>query len=722
LIDLPPEELLTRLAEGKVYVPEQARRAMERFFNRGNLIALRGLALRQTAERVDADMGAYRRAHGIEQTWAVTDRILVGVSPSPYSARLVRTACRMARSLHVPWLAVYVETTTQADLSPAAKQRLSQNLRLAEQLGAETLTITGLRAAPALLELARERNVTKIVVGKPRRGRWRERAPGAFVSELMLDSGDIDILVTSGEETAAAPAAPAAPSPRRERIDWLGYLAALAMVGAATVAGSLLRGRKEPADAAMLYLLAVVIISARRGAGPALATGVLGVLAFDFFFIPPFLSFSVADVAHILTFSVMILVAVVISSLAGRLRAHAEKARERERRTALLYGLSRALADAADQASAVEVAVTRLGQVFDGQAGIKLADRLGLMDFAAETPPSGAAPLDEGIVRWTWENLREAGSSTDTMAGAKGLYLPLQTSRRPVGVLAVFPRNEHLFHDPEQRRLLDAFASQIALALERFALAEQTQRARLAVEQERLRGTLLSSVSHDLRTPLAAITGAASALWEDRGGLSTATRLELLATIHEEARRLNRLVRNLLDMTRLESGAVEIKREWQPLEEVVGAAIRRLEEQLAGRAVNVSLAPDLPPAPIDGLLIEQALVNLLENAVKYTPAGAPIDIVGRRSGGAVALEVADRGEGIAPGEERRIFEKFYRSPRAGASGGVGLGLAICQAIAAAHGGDVSAENRPGGGALFRLTLPIVGAPPKLDNDEPAGAA
>ncbi len=712
LIDLPPEELLERLAAGKVYVPEQARRAVDRFFGEGNLIALRELSLRQTAERVDAQMHVYRRAHGIEKTWAVSDRILVGVSASPYSARLLRSACRMASSLHVPWLAAFVETAQNAAPSDADKARLAQNLRLAEQLGAEVQTIAGVRAAEALLAFARQHNVTKVVVGKPRRWPWRDRLFGSFIDELLAASGDIDIFVTSGEEDGPAPAQ--APAPRGGKLQLLGYPVSAAIVAAATCLGYLVLGQYEPADAAMLYILGIVLVSLRYGQGPSLAAALLSVLAFDFFFIPPFFSFAVSDVRHIVTFGVMVLVALVISGLTRRVRAQVESARERERRTTQLYSLSSELARVSDAAAVRDAAGRHLSAVFDSEIMIFLPGAYGVLELDA---PAGGAPPEEGVIRWVWENRREAGVSTETLAGSKGLYLPLQTPRRSVGVLGLLPRRHYQFADAEQKRLLGAFAAQIALAMERIADAEHAQRMEIGAERERLRGALLSSVSHDLRTPLAAITGAASALLDNGEKLPGTARYELLTTIHEEANRLNRLVRNLLDMTRLESGAVEVQREWQPLEEVVGSALRRLDDRLIGREVRVALPRELPLVPIDGTLVEQALVNLLENAVKYTPAGSPIEIRARAEDAEAIVEVADRGEGIPAGEESRIFEKFYRSEQSKKTGGAGLGLAICQAIVQAHGGRIWAENRHGGGAVFRFSLPIVGKPPKLDTEE-----
>jgi two-component system, OmpR family, sensor histidine kinase KdpD len=710
LVDLPPDALLERLREGKVYFGAQAERAIENFFRKENLIALRELALRKTAERVDAEMQAYRRAHGIEKTWAISDRLLVCTSPSPYSANLLRVARRMAAGLHAHWFAVNVETPATRRLPQVDRDRISHNLRLAEQLGAEVVTLTGERAADEILRFSRERNVTKILVGKPRARTWLDRLRASFVDRLVLESGDIDVFVTSGDPGTAEPARP---RPRPSARDTKGYLAAAAATAVASILAGAVFGRERLADVVMVYLLGIVLVSMRFGFRASLLTAVLSVLSFDFFFVPPFFSIKVSDFRHVITFGVMLLVAVVISGLTQRVRDQAEVASEGERRTGVLYAMSRELARTQGRDALVRVAATHIEEVFASGVVVFVASASGDL---SETYRSEGLELgsDEkpGLAQWVWIHQREAGLGTDTLPGGRAIYVPLAVGaiRSLVGVLALFPKDLARFDDPEQRRLVDAFADQTAMAIERGRLAEEMQRARIQVEAEQLRSTLLSSVSHDLRTPLAVMTGAASSLVDDDATLPPATRRELSQAILEEAERLNRLVRNLLDMTRIESGAVKVKKEWQSVEEVVGVALNRTEPRLAQRRVATKVPGDLL-APFDAVLVEQVLVNLLENAGKYAEGNTPIEVNAARADTEVVIEVADRGPGISSGDRERVFEKFYRGKSAPGTSGVGLGLAICRAIVVAHGGRIWVEDRDGGGSSFKLALPLDARPP-----------
>lgn len=714
LIDISAEELLERLREGKVYLGAAADRALENFFREGNLIALRELALRKTAERVDADMQAWRRAHGIEKTWAASERVLVCISPSPYSAALLRVGRRMASSLHAHWYAANVETSSTLRLPPGDRARISQHLRLAEQLGAEVVTLTGEPPAQELLKFARDRNVTKIVVGKQRVRRFREQFQISFVDQLILGSGNIDVYVTAGETEPIEPAPRVVERPKEsESRDLQLYIAAFAAVVATTAAAFLLFGRDHLTDVVMTYLLGIVLISMRFGFRASIAGAVLSVLSFDFFFVPPYYTFSVADVRHVVTFGVMLLVAVVIASLTQRVKDRAAAAQRSERRIALLYAMSQEIARAQTRSAITRAAARHLEEVFESKVAI-----FTFADSESGAPDYATPGLDEdlekekGVARWVFRHHREAGLGTATLAGSHGFYVPLQASGphpEVLGVLALFPKDPHRFDDPEQQRLVHAFASQIATALERTRLTEQAEHARLQVEAEQLRSTLLSSVSHDLRTPLAVMKGSASTLLDEEAKLPAPTRRELTQALLEETERLDRLVRDLLDMTRLESG-VQINKEWQSVEEVLGAAFSRTEARLGNRQVTTEVPGDLL-APFDGVLIGQVLVNLLENAAKYTPEGSPIDVSAERIDGEVVIQVADRGPGVPPGEESRIFEKFHRGDSERTRGGVGLGLAICRAIVIAHGGRIWVENREGGGAAFKFALPLVGEAP-----------
>jgi len=708
LADLSAEDLLTRLREGKVYVPDEAARAVERFFRKGNLIALRELALRRTAERVDAQMRGYMREHGIRETWPAGERLLVCIGPNPAGARLVRAGKRMATSLKCDWVVLYVEAPGQR-ISASDRDALVQNLQLAEELGAQTVTLSGLNPAEEVLAYARAHNATKIVVGKPTHAAWRDKLFGSMLDQLVRGSGDLDVYVITGDvEGEAVRRGPLVgrPSPIAE------YGRAALVVALSTVVSFPVFSSLSLTNVAMVFLLGVALVASRYGRGPTIFASFLSIALFDFFFVPPRFTFAVSDVSYVLTFGVMLAIALLISGLTLRIRAQAETARERERRTAALYALSRELAATRGESDLVVAAARHVRDTFGVPAQILLPDESGRLQAPLGTTP--AYPMDEkeqSVAAWVFGRGRVAGAGTDTLPAAQGLYVPLVGSTGIIGVLGLRPDDPKRFQDPTVQHLLETFAGQAASALERAGLAERAQQEQVEVEAERLRTALLSSLSHDMRTPLGAITGALTSVLEDRGTLSESTRRDLLETALEEAQRMNRLIGNLLDMIRVESGALQVQKEWQPLEEAVGVALIRLEGRLRDHPVQVNLPPDLPLVPLDAVLIEQVFINLVENAVKYTPPGTPIEITATAVEGAVRVDVADRGPGLPPGEETRIFEKFYRAPGATSTSGVGLGLTICRGIITAHGGRIWAENRRGGGAVFHFTLPLAGAPP-----------
>lgn len=721
LVDLPPDDLLERLREGKVYLGANAQRAIDNFFKKGNLIALRELALRHTAERVDAQMREYREAQGIEQTWAITDQLLVAVSPSPYSARLVRAARRIAGSLHARWYAVYVEPRSSRPLSKALAARLAQNLGLAEQLGAEVVTLIGDNPTEELLRFAREQHITKLIIGKPVTGRLRDRLRPSFVDQLVRRSGDIDVYVTAGDPDDSEQR-PGARAPLQAP-HWPSLAAAAVMPALATGVSLLAFGRDQLPDVVMIYLLGIMLASSRLGFGAAIFAGFLSVAAFDFFFVPPYLTFAIADFRHGTTFAVMLVVAVVISGLTQRIRNQVTAAQERELRTAALFALTRELAAAQGLDRVIQVAARQIEKAFRGAVSVFTPDQNGTLSRNYASPSIGApSERDLSVSQWVWTNQREAGLGTSTLPGGSALYIPLPASQGVVGVLGIAPEDPERLSQLAQRKQVDAFAAQMGLAVERARLADEAENARREMEAEQLRSSLLSSVSHDLRTPLAVITGATGTVLQGGAAMSEPMRQDLLKTVLEEAERLNRLIRNLLDMTRLESGAVKVNKEWMPLEEVVGGALTHLESRLGSREVRVELPSDPLQVPCDAVLLEQVFINLVENAVKYSPG--PIEIHATPGTGEIAIDVSDRGPGIPIGEEERIFDKFHRSGHEGGREGVGLGLTICRAIVAAHGGKIWALNRQGGGATFRFTLPLDGAPPApppetaLDPKEP----
>jgi two-component system sensor histidine kinase KdpD len=705
VVDLPVDELLERLREGKVYVPHQAAQAIENFFKEGNLTALRELALRRTAERVDAKMRGYREAHGIEQTWHAGERVLVCVSSSPHSARLVRAARRLATTIHGELVGVYVETAASLRMSSDDRDRLARNLRLVEALDGEAVTLRGEDAADETVRYARKRNVTKIVVGKPTHARWRDVLHPSFLDDIVRHSFEIDVYVISGLDTTPPPPTLRL-EPRRSSMELAGAAWATVAVSLATWLGWTAFGREQLADVVMVYLLGVVLVSMRFGYAPSLLAAVLSVVALDFFFVPPYYSFAVADLRHGLTFVIMFVVAVVISHLTKRIRDQADAAGRREQRTASLYAMSRELSLAHGRDGLLSIADRHLREVFGARIAVLLPGPDGMLAPAfAEPGTLDEGDKDLGVAEWAWLHQRPAGASTDTLPSARALFQPLKGSRGRVGVLAIYPSAQTRLGDPDERQLVEAFAGLVGSALERVQLAEEARRARLRVETEQLRNSLLSSVSHDLRTPLAVVTGATSSLLDEHGPRDPAVRRDLLQTAHEEALRLNRLVSNLLDMTRLEAGALKVHKEPQSIEEVVGSALDRMEDRLRGRDVEIHIPADLPLVPFDPALVEQVLINLLENATKYTPAGSPIDITARKVSRSVEVIVADRGPGVDPADAERVFEKFYRV-RDGEGGGAGLGLTICRGIVSAHGGRIWVEPREGGGGEFHFTLPL----------------
>lgn len=730
LVDLPPDELLKRLYEGKVYIPQQAERAAKNFFRKGNLIALRELSLRRTAQRVDAQMRDYRDDHAISDVWPVAERILVGVGPYETASRLVRAGRRLAMALKAEWIVAYVETPALQRLSEKERDGVLRTLRLAEQLGAETVTLSGAKLSDELLAYARARNVTKIVLGKPTRTGWRRWLLGSAVDTLVKQAHDIDVYLMSSTSEEAAFLARNANNPFFQRTRahlglpeeerpvmrrYRNYAWAAVVVLLCTGLAALLAPYFAQANLIMLYLLGVVSVATRFGRGPSILASVLSVAAFDFFWVPPFLTFAVADTQYLVTFAVMLLVALVISNLTAGGRLQAKIARHRERRTAALYAMSRELAGTRGEENLLKIAVRHISEVFASQVAVLVPDAAGRITYPKAASVTGSLlGADLGVAQWVYDHRQRAGLGADTLPGADALYLPLSGAGDIFGVLAVLPADPRRVFLPEQLHLLETFTEQVALAIERARLATEAQDAQLKTETERLRNSLLSAISHDLRTPLAVIAGSSSSLIEGGNHIDEATRTELSQTVYDEAQRMSHLVNNLLDMTRLQSGAIQLNKQWYPLEEVIGSVLNRLRDHLADYPVTVNLPADLPLVQLDGVLIEQALINLLENAAKYAPPGTRIEIGAEVESDNIVLSVADNGSGFPPGDEERVFDKFYRAQSESATGGVGLGLTICRAIVDAHGGKIWAGNRPSGGAVFRFSIPITETPPAIE--------
>jgi two-component system sensor histidine kinase KdpD len=722
LVDLTPEELLDRLREGKVYIPAQAERALEHFFQKSNLQALRELSLRQAAQRLSKDVEAARQEKAAQAPWATSERLLVCVGPSPTSAKLIRTAKRMAAAFAAQWLAVAVEPNGNKQGTIVARQRIVQHLQLAQRLGAETHTLNGLDVAQTLLDFARSRNVTKIIVGKTALPWWRRLLFGTVVDTLLESSGDIDVyVIRGGPEEKSPPRPPLRPAP----VQWSNYFWTAIVVSLCGLLGWLSHDfNLTEANIVMVFLLGVTFVAYAFGRGPAIAATVASVLVFDFFFVKPYLKFTVDEAQYILTFAIMLVIGIIISALTVRIKDQLGAAQQLESRTAALFRLTKQLSEIAGPEFLIQTAGQQLGEIFGGEVIIYAREAAGPISLRYGQNTSAAKQEINAIVaQWVTDHDQVAGAGTDTLPNATALIVPLIGSQRTVGAVGIKASDPDRFLEPEQRRLLETCASLIALSLERDQSVLEASEADLRVQTERLRNSLLSSVSHDLRTPLAAIEGASSSLLETAGVKEPAVRRELLQTIADESHRMSRLVDNLLDMTRLSSGDVVVNKQWHVLEEIVGSALARLRGELKNYVVHVASPTDLPLLFLDGVLLEQVFFNLLENAIRYTPAGTQIEISAKVTGKKVEIRFADNGPGLPPGNEARVFEKFFRgaTPIADGQRGVGLGLAICQAIVQAHGGEIIGRNRPGGGAEFLLTLPCEEPAPRVLLDElPAG--
>ncbi|MCF4167721.1 sensor histidine kinase KdpD [Zavarzinia compransoris] len=713
LIDLTPEDLLKRLREGKVYLGDQASRAVRHFFSPGNLTALRELALRQAAARVDDQMVHYMRAHAISGPWPVGERLLVCVGPGPSSARLVRTAARIAERLHARWFAVHVETPGSEHPNDAARDRLADTLRLAEQLGADALSIPGADVAETLIAAAAERNVTRIVIGRSRRGRWRALWSGSPVQRLLRLAGPIEILVLP-DLAAEKPAAP--PRTERRAIDPRPYFWSALMVAGVTGAAHLAAGvgRNTNSTLSLVFIAAVIASALNFGLLPSLATAVLATLAFNVFFMPPLYAFTVADPANIVTLFVFLGVAVLLSGLAARSRLLTETARKREAAAAALYSFARKLAGVRALDDLLWAVAHQLAAMLKVKVVILLPDGVGSLSIRSGYPPDDRlTDAERAAAQWSWDHGRPAGRGADTLPGAERLFLPLRTASGPVAVIGIESEAPGRALSAETRRLVDALCDQAAVAIERVALIDELDEASVKARSEQLHALLFASISHDLRTPLASILAAATTLRRDHDRLAPPARDDLLATVEEEGERLNRFVGNLLDMTRLEAGALELRRDWTSMADVVATAIRRAGGMLGRHEVMIGIEPGLPPLRLDHALIEQVLINLLDNARKYSPETGRITVSVSRAGDFIETAVTDQGAGIPEAERDLIFDKFYRV-RAGDRrvAGTGLGLAICKGFVEAHGGRIEALAAPDGtGTTIRFALPTGSSPP-----------
>ncbi|UYW26508.1 sensor histidine kinase [Methylorubrum extorquens] len=711
VVDLNPDDLIERLKAGKVYVPANAERALKHYFSRGNLTALRELALRRTADRVDDELLSHMRANAIPGPWAAGERVLVCVSEDPRSAGLVRYAKRLADRLHAPWTALVVEGPRAASLSEAARDRVAEALRLADRLGGDAVTLPGgRRIADDILAYARSANVNHIVVGKATRSWIFELVNGSVVHDLVRRSGNISVHVVPGEaaptETTSRRAVATAAPPTT--FDARSYALALLVTGAGLGLALLLEPSTGVENADLMLLTAVVAVAVRWGLGPSLAAVVAASLSYNFFFLPPVYTFTIADPTNVAAFLLFTLVAVLVSNLASRARLSAVVSQGRAKATERLFGFSRKLAACGTLDDVLWATSAQVAAMLRVRVVLLLPDAQTVAVRAGYPPEDMLDEADLAAAQWAFDNERPAGRGADTLPGAKRLFLPMRTGRGTIGVIGLDADGTGPILTPEGRRLLDALADMGALALERVRLVEDLDRAERAAETDRLARALLTSISHDLRTPLASVLGAASTLRDLDGALPLEAKAELLTTIIEESERLNRFIVNLLDMTRLEAGAVAPNLGLQDVAETIDTALRRTQKILAGHRVAVEIAPDLPTLRLDPVLFEQVLVNLLDNAAKYAPEDSTVTLRARQDGRTVRIEVLDEGFGLPEADVERVFDKFYRVRKSDrVRAGTGLGLAISRGFVEAMGGTVTAGNRRDRlGATFTVTLPV----------------
>ncbi|HEY2463343.1 MAG TPA: two-component system sensor histidine kinase KdpD [Steroidobacteraceae bacterium] len=724
LVDIPADELLARLKAGKVYVAHQAEHAAQHFFRKGNLMALRELALRRTADRIEGDVQAYRVERSIGSVWKTATALLTCIGPDAAAERVVRAAARLAGQLNTEWHAIYVETPGLQRLAAAKREKILATLNLAQQLGATTAVIASAEIAESIIGYARQHNLSKLVIGRdPVRRLWPwQRSSG---QKLAMLAPDIDLIEVGRAENSgreggrdASPLPPPADleSHNRRKVRRLRYLWAAIACAGVTLLSIPLAEHFDRSNIVAIFILAVVLVGVRLGRGPAALAAVLNVCAFDFFFVPPRFSFAVSDVQYLLTFCIMLAVGLIAGQLTAGLRFQARVAGHREERAGSLYEFARALSGAVQVEQVVKISDESIQRTFRAKAALLLPDAGGRLNAALSN--AMGLEVEIGTAQWAFDRGQRAGFGTDTLPGSEVLYIPLRAPTKARGVLAVKAHNRRILRIPEQRQLLDTFAALIGIALERVHYVGVAQDALLKMESERLRNSLLAALSHDLRTPLTVLVGLAESLALTAPKLSSA-QLETSQAIQDEARRMSTMVSNLLDMARIESGEVKLNLQWQPPEEVVGAALEAMRAMLQRHSVVVQLPRDLPLIKFDAVLIERVLVNLLENVAKYTPPGSTVTLSAQVIGDHLSVSVADNGPGLPPGREEAVFQKFMRGERESATPGVGLGLAICRAIVESHQGQISAAPHPGGGAVFTFTLPLGTPPPAIEPETQA---
>jgi two-component system sensor histidine kinase KdpD len=711
LVDVTPDELTARLKAGKVYLPHQAERAAQNFFRKGNLIALREIALRRTAEHVEDDVRSYRVEQSISPVWNTEGALLACIGPREGAEQTVRTAARLAGQLNVRWHAAYVETPRLQRLKEAERDRILAVIKLAGDLGATTAVLAASDAATELVAHAQSFNCATLVVGRPAPADWHTLWSRLSMTRRLARLAPTLDIVETGDARSSRRLAPAVPRTGEDGATaWHGSLPRYAWTIASSVAITVLATPLldffDLANIVMLFLLGTVLVALKLGRGPAALAAFLNVAAFDYFFVAPRLSLAVSDVQYLVTFAVMLVVGLLTGQLTAGLRFQARISSSRERRAQSLFELTRDLSAALMPSQVAELGQAAVQRDFGGQALVLTTDARDQL-----VPPGHAPPgFDASVADWAFRHAQAAGLATSTLSAQTWHYVPLKATMRVRGVLALQPARPRWLLIPEQLQQLDTLARQIAIALERVHYVDIAQQAVVDMESERLRNTLLAAISHDLRTPLTALIGLAESLQRSQPPLAP-PQAGMAQAMTQQARQLNALVTNLLDMARLQNGGVNLHAEWQSVEEVVGTAIRAAQPALNGLAVQTDIAPDVPLVEFDAVLMERVLVNLLENAAKY--GAPPFEIHAHAAPGSLVLRVRDHGPGLPPalkGREAELFEKFTRGQAESATPGVGLGLAICKAVVDAHRGSITAANAPGGGAQFSVTLPRNPAP------------
>ncbi len=733
LVDVPADELLKRLKAGKVYLPEQAERAAKGFFRKGNLMALREIALRRTADRVEDDVQSYRDTEDIDRVWKTEAGLLACVGPTANAEQVVRNTARLANQLNVSWHAVYVETPALQRLPASKREAILNVLKLAEDLQARTAVLATSAPAKAIADYASEHNLSKIVLGNASAdavgGRhsaikgltfWLKRRGNGLSRDIARLAPELDRIevgrsadpstrpLTSSirrHSTGATDDERKVASATGSKLHRWRYAITLAACAGTTLLCLPLHGRLALANVVMVFLLCVVFVAMRLGRAPAALAAVVNVLAFDLAFVPPRFSFAVEDTQYVVTFAVMLFVGLTIGHLTAGLRFQARIAGHREARAQTLFGFARDLASALQNEQIIHDSIAVLSRTIGKEVALILPNANEQLQPPTHALAAGQHAIDLSVAQWAFDHEKEAGFATDTLPSNHYRYMPLKAPVRLRGVLALRPDNPRWLLIPEQRRYIETFASLIAIALERVHFVQVAQSMLVNVESERLRNSLLAALSHDLRTPLTALMGLTESLAHSKPPLST-SQAELANEVFSSALRMHTMVNNLLDMARLESGEVRLRKDWQSIEEVVGVTLRALQPTLNGRVIDVSLPEDLPLVQIDAALMERVFANLIENSLKYTPANSPIEVTASTTGSMLTVNIADRGPGLPDQDVDTLFDKFTRGEQESAKPGVGLGLSICKAIVTAHKGKIYATNRPGGGAVFSFDLPL----------------